>query len=85
MSWKTNIQLRDLDADQKIEVTCRSCNGMHYTTQQNLIHIYGQEITYKYLDEIEALITCKRPTCSGKTRIALSGKSETGSFIGGLT
>ena len=37
MSWKHEIQLRDLDKDQAVEVLCRRCNDAYYERVSDLL------------------------------------------------
>ena len=37
MNWKTNLQVLDLDATQRLEVTCKVCGHVHYLTRQQII------------------------------------------------
>ena len=81
MNWKTEIQLIDI-ADQKIEVTCKSCNHSRYENPYLLIKKYG--LDFSYMDEVERLLLCNNRTCGGDVRIAVSSEEETEGFVGGL-
>lgn len=81
MSWKTEIQLIDLD-NQKIEVTCKACGHSRYENPYLLIKKYG--LDFSYLDEVERTLTCHNRGCHGEVRIALSAEEETEGFVGGL-
>ncbi len=92
MSWKHDIQLGDLDGDQRIEITCRRCGHSHY---QRVSDVMGQPgldgqggekamTAYAYLDEVEAQLACKRRGCGGGVRISLTDTGETSGFVGGL-
>ena len=37
MSWKSDLQLRDLDEAQAIEVLCRKCNDAYYERAADLL------------------------------------------------
>lgn len=80
MSWKHEIQLRDLDGDRSIEVTCRLCGHTHYEQVSSLLAL-GE---MSYLDEVEMRLACKRRGCRGSVRLALMGTAETDGFVGGL-
>ncbi len=82
MNWKTNLQLRDLDNEQAIEVTCKSCGHTRYELPENLKR--REELKHAYLDEVEAALSCKQRGCHGAVRIALSTDAETEGFMGGL-
>ena len=80
MSWKHEVQLRDLDAQQAIEVTCRRCGQSYYRQVSELLE-WGK---MSYLDEVENRLACKGRGCHGPVRIALMDNAETDGFVGGL-
>ena len=82
MNWQTEIQLIDLDQNQRIEVTCKSCGHSRYEIPYLLIKKYGMD--FCYLDEVERFLTCHNRGCNGNVRIALSMQDETEGFVGGL-
>ncbi len=85
MSWKHEIQLRDLDGDQSIEVICRRCNDAYYEVVSNLRESAAAGLTpFSYLDEVERSLACKRWGCAGAVTISLAGNAETSAFVGGL-
>lgn len=69
MSWKYEIQVRDLDPDQKLEITCKSCGHVHYVTQKLICN--SPEREFLYLDEIEKETVCKARGCRGAVRLAM--------------
>ena len=81
MSWKTEIQLIDLD-NQRIEVTCKQCGHSRYESPYLLIKKFGFD--FAYIDEVERALTCHSRGCQGEVRIALSAEEETEGFVGGL-
>jgi hypothetical protein len=81
MNWKTEIQLIDI-ADQKIEVTCKSCGHSRYENPYLLIKKYG--LDFSYMDEVERMLVCNNRTCNGDVRIALLAEEETEGFVRGL-
>ena len=83
MNWKTELQLIDLDANQRLEVTCKVCGHSRYENSYLLIKKYG--LDFQYLDEVEHLLSCNNRMCNGRVRIALSTNDETEGFVGGLT
>lgn len=83
MTWKHEIQLRDLDAHQSIEITCRQC-GQTYYEQASALLKRGDTMRYAYLNEMEKRLTCKYRGCRGPVRITLMDNTETGGFVGGL-
>lgn len=82
MSWMRNIQVRDLDETQRLEMTCRECGHVHYLTRA-LICV-SPEREWLYLDEIERETVCRARGCRGRVRLAMQSKSATSGFVGGL-
>ncbi|MCM2292904.1 hypothetical protein NAC44_11270 [Allorhizobium sp. BGMRC 0089] len=82
MSWKTNIQVRDLDPDQKLELTCTQCGHVHYLTPEIILR--APERGFLYLDEIERESICRARGCRGAVRLALVRNKDTSAFVGGL-
>ena len=82
MNWQHEIQITDLDPDQKLEVTCKLCGHSRYEDPQQLINNYG--LHFAYLDEVAKLLVCHKHGCRGEVRIALSAEAETEGFVGGL-
>ena len=83
MSWKHEIQLRDLDKDQAVEVLCRRCNDAYYERVSDLLD--GEGMTpFTYLDEVECRLACKRWGGAGPVTISLADGAETSAFVGGL-
>lgn len=80
MSWKHEVQLRDLDADRSIEVTCRRCGHSYYRQVSELLE-WGK---MSYLDEVEKRLACQGRGCHGAVRISLMDNAETDGFVGGL-
>lgn len=81
-SWKDTIQLGDLDAGQRLEMTCVQCGHMHYLTSDTVI-VAGGRMTL-YLDEVERRAKCRARGCKGRVRLALARKGDTSGFVGGL-
>lgn len=82
MNWKTDLQLRDLDADQKIELTCKICGAVQIKQAQD--YQARIELTFAWLDEIERDEICKQRGCYGNVRLSIYHKSEQSGFVGGL-
>jgi hypothetical protein len=80
VSWKHDIQLRDLDADRSIEVACRRCGQSYYRQVSELLGL-GE---MSYLDEVEKRLACQRRGCRGGVRLSLMDNAETDGFVGGL-
>ncbi len=95
MSWKQELQLRDLDGSQAIEVLCRKCHHAHYERVADLLEAAAEGAEeaegaakamtpFTYLDEVEALLACHRWGCTGPVTISLADNAETSAFVGGL-
>ena len=82
MNWKTSLQLRDLSADQRLEMTCKQCGHIHYMSVETIAEVRGSPNLY--LDEIERMTTCKSYGCWGRVRLALVRRGDTSGFVGGL-
>ncbi len=82
MNWKSDLQLRDIAANQRIEATCRRCGHTHYVDAEALLR--QGELLFIYMDELEAMIMCKARHCRGAVRIALVHEGDTEGFVGGL-
>jgi len=81
-SWKEALQLGDLDAEQRLEITCTHCGHVYYLTPDMVIAAGGRMTLY--LDEIERRARCQARGCKGTVRMALSRKGDTSGFVGGL-
>ena len=82
MNWKTNLQVRDLEPSQRLEVTCKVCGHVHYLTRKQIVQ--SRERDFLHLDEVERETICKARGCHGMVRIALIRSGETSGFVGGL-
>ncbi|MEP4703428.1 MAG: hypothetical protein ABJZ62_01115 [Hyphomicrobiales bacterium] len=82
MSWLSDIQLRDLEAEQRLEITCKKCGLTRYENPHELL--MSEVMQFAYLDEVQDTLTCKAWGCHGRIRLALSSESETEGFVGGL-
>jgi len=83
VTWKQEIQLRDLDLNQSIEITCNYCNRTYYE-QPSILLKQGDSMRYVYLNEIEKRLFCRYRGCNGSVKIALINDTETEGFSGGL-
>lgn len=81
-NWKQNIQVRDLDPSQKLEITCKVCGHVHYLTRA--VICASPEREFEYLDEVERTEICKARGCRGTVRLAMPRKGDTSGFVGGL-
>ena len=83
MSWKTEFRLADMDARDRIEVTCRKCGHTYYETMGQLQARPGMK--HFYLDEVERALVCANRFCRAPLmRIALVHDGKTEGFTGGL-
>lgn len=82
MSWKRSVQVRDLDTNDRLEMTCKSCGHVHYLTREIICRSAERE--FLYLDEIEAEAICRSRGCRGAVRLAMMRRGDTSAFVGGL-
>lgn len=82
MSWKKELQLRDIENTQPLEVQCRICGHGRHEWPGDLLQ--NQDWGYLYLDEVEARLSCARRGCKGAVRLSLAKPGETEAFIGGM-
>lgn len=82
MSWKNNIQVRDMDDKMKLECTCLSCGHHHYLTKADICQLEKRK--FLYLDEVEKQESCRSRGCRGHIRILLIEQRKASPFVGGL-
>jgi hypothetical protein len=82
MNWKTELQVRDLEQGQRLEMTCRTCGHVHYLIPVQIM--CEPEREFLYLDEVEREAVCKARKCYGKVRMALVRKGVASGFVGGM-
>lgn len=82
MNWKSETSLADLDADQRLEITCKRCGYLRYRRADEILNL--PSMRHAWLNEVEFALCCDRPRCKGGVRIAMvhSGKME--GFVGGM-
>ncbi|GHC61502.1 hypothetical protein GCM10010136_02080 [Limoniibacter endophyticus] len=81
-NWKAELQLRDLDGHQKLELTCKECGHVRTVVVSDAMEsMPGCQL---YLDEIESRAKCKKRGCKGHVRLALLKSRDTSAFVGGL-
>ncbi len=80
MNWKTELQLRDLDAGQRIEATCKACGHSYYLDVRTLTG--RPELQFIYMDELERMSACRARHCEGSVLMALVHDGETECFVG---
>lgn len=82
MTWKHELQLRDIAIDQPLEVQCRSCGHGRHEWPEELLQ--NPEWAHLYLDEVEERLKCAKRGCKGKVRLSLAKPGDTEAFIGGM-
>ena len=82
MNWKTELQVRDLEPGQRLEMTCKTCGHVHYLTPVDIMA--SPEREFLYLDEVERETYCKAHRCLGNVRMALIRKTSASGFVGGM-
>ena len=82
INWKANLQVRDLDQTQRLEMTCKLCGHVHHLTKHILTKPLERE--FLYLDEVERETICRARGCRGAVRMVLVRYGETSGFVGGL-
>lgn len=82
MNWKTNIQVLDLEADDRLELTCRKCGKMRWLEATELFA--RKDAKRLTLAQIEARAKCRQRGCGGAMRMAMPAPHETAGFVGGL-
>jgi hypothetical protein len=81
VSWLDAIQLRDLDAETRLELTCRTCGKVRFVTPAHLLTL--GDFGHLWLSEVQARARCKQRGC--KARCALPCRSAgTKGFVGGI-
>jgi hypothetical protein len=81
-SWMSGLQIGDLDADQRLEMTCLRCGHVHYLTAPDVARAGGRMTLY--LDEVEARTKCRARGCGAAVRLALGRAGDTSGFVGGM-
>lgn len=82
MNWKTELQLRDLEPGQRLEMTCKTCGHIHHLTPA--VIMASPEREFLYLDEVERETYCKARRCLDQVRMSLIRKDAASGFVGGL-
>ncbi|WP_374834015.1 hypothetical protein [Paenochrobactrum pullorum] len=82
MSWKSQIQVRDLDDDQRLEMICEKCRRLVYIKKADICKKEGYE--QLYLDEVERRSRCRGKGCDGRFRMAMERLKELSGFVGGI-
>lgn len=82
MNWKASLQVLDLDAADRLELTCRKCGKVRYITGSELqARKAAQRL---WLDEVERRAKCRQRACGGSMRMAWPHPGDTSGFVGGI-
>jgi hypothetical protein len=82
VSWKDQLQVLDLAATDKIELTCRACGHLRYLTGA-VLHARRGALRLT-LSEVEGRARCRGRGCNGQMRLAMPHQGDTAAFIGGI-
>lgn len=82
MSWQDTLQLGDLDADTRIELTCRSCGKVRHVTVAGLLAL--GDFKRLWLSEVQARARCRQRGCGAAMRLAIPHTHEAKGFMGGI-
>ena len=83
MSWKTELQLSDLDPETELEITCKLCQLTRYE-QQASIALKQPALRQPRLDEVERALQCRGRYCRGPVRLSMIHDDKTEGFVGGM-
>jgi ribosomal protein L33 len=74
VSWKDQLQVLDLDASDKIELTCRACGHLRYLTGSMLqSRANALRLT---LAQVEDRARCRGRGCNSRMRLAMPHQGE---------
>ncbi|UXN05282.1 hypothetical protein [Bartonella sp. HY761] len=82
MSWKTELQIQDLEPDTKLEMSCKKCGHIYFLKPSDIM--VNSDNRFLYLDEVETKAQCKSRGCTGEIRMMLVGTRKASPFQGGL-
>lgn len=82
MNWRSNIQILDLDANDRLELTCKKCGTFRWLTGAELQDRKGKERLT--LGEVESRARCRQRGCGGAMRMAMPASQDTAGFVGGI-
>ena len=83
MSWKSELQLSDLDPETELEITCKQCQLTRYE-RQAAIALQQPALRRAKLDEVEQALRCAGRFCRGPVRLSLIHDDKTEGFVGGM-
>jgi hypothetical protein len=82
VNWRSNIQILDLEPDDRLELTCRKCGIFRWLTGAELLARKGKERLT--LGEVEKRARCRQRGCGGTMRLAMPAPEDTAGFVGGI-
>lgn len=82
MSWKSELRLDDLPAEERLEAMCRDCGSHAYYTVAELLE--RASLRHAHLDQVEAALRCHRKRCFSPVRLNRADPGDTEAFVGGL-
>lgn len=82
MYWKRDLQLRDLEPGERLEVTCKLCKHTYYMDVDELNE--REELQFACLDQLEEMTVCSARGCSGPVILAQLHQDEVEGLVGGL-
>ena len=80
VNWKPELQVRDLEPEQRLEMTCETCGHVHYLIPVEIMASPNGE----FLNEVERETYCKARRCLGTVRMAIIRKDSASGFVGGM-
>lgn len=82
MNWKRELQLNDIEPEQVLEFTCKTCASVYLQRASELQK--QNELRFLWLDEVEKSAKCRQRQCYGNIKIAMSHDSKDSGFVAGL-
>jgi hypothetical protein len=82
VNWRTNIQILDLEDDDRLELTCRKCGKFRWLTGAELRARKG--VQHLTLGAVESRARCRQRGCGGTMRLAMPAPQDTAGFVGGI-
>lgn len=82
MSWQDAMQLRDLDPNARMELTCKRCGKVRFLTPAEILA--RGDYRRLWLSEVQARARCQQRGCGGGMRLALPASGAAKGFVGGI-
>lgn len=82
MTWTDTLQVLDLDASDRLELTCKRCGHLRYLE----VAVLQADARHRqlYLFEVQRRARCRMRGCNGQMRMALPRLHKTSGFVGGI-